>query len=139
MKKDNLRNLAFFSPYLTSKNSHLNKVDVKNIKYSLLHKICVSSLVTAVLVLLINLVSLFTMGIDTGWRQIEVYGWASLTGQIISITGTICVIAFGIIAIISKSERTKNGFGHISNVLVFLVMVIYFFLSLYADVKQGFL
>lgn len=139
MKKDNLRNLAFFSPYLTIKNSHLNKVDVKNIKYSLLHKICVSSLVTAVLVLLINLVSLFTMGIDTGWRQIEVYGWASLTGQIISITGTICVIAFGIIAIISKNERIKNGFGHLSNVLVFLVMVIYFFLSLYADVKQGFL
>ena len=139
MKKNNNSNMAFLSPSLTIKNSHLTKIDVKNIKYSLLHKIRVSSLITAVLVLLINLVSLISMGLDTGWKQIEVYGWSSLTGQIISIAGTICAIIFGIISTFSRAERIKNCFGHLSNILLFTVMVIYFFLSFYADVKQGFL
>ena len=139
MKKKTSSNWAYLSPILTIKNSHLNKTDVKNIKFSLLTKICVSSLLTAVLVLLINLISLFSMGIETGWNQIEVYGLPSVLGQAISITGTVCVIIFSLIATFSKNEKIKNNFGHIANVLVFVVMVIYFFLSFYADLKQGFL
>ncbi len=86
MKKNNNSNLAFLSPSLTIKNSHLNKTDVIRIKYSLLYKIRISSLVTAVLVLLINLIALFSMGAETNWNQVEVYGLPSVLGQIISIT-----------------------------------------------------
>ena len=139
MKKNNNSNLAFLSPSLTIKNSHLNKTDVIRIKYSLLYKIRISSLVTAVLVLLINLIALFSMGAETNWNQVEVYGLPSVLGQIISITGTICAIIFGLVSTFSKKEHIKNGFGHVSNVLVFSVIVVYFFLSFYADLKQGFL
>ena len=139
MEKKINTNFLFLSRSLTIKNSHLNKSDVRNIKYSLLHKISFVSLVTAVLVLLINLISLITMGIDTGWNQIEVYGLPSVLGQIVSIAGTTSVIVFGLMALFCKSTNLKNNFAHISNVLVFLVMSAYFFLSFYADVKQGFL
>lgn len=139
MKNINLKSLMLFSPPLTIKHSHLSKEDVKNIKYSLLHKICITCLVTAFLILLINVVSFLTMGIDTGWKQVDVYGVTSLIGQIVSIVGTITVIILCLISIANKNAKNKNNIAHIANVLMFLVMTAYMFLSFHADVEQGFL
>ena len=139
MKRKKITSLTLFSPYLTIKNSHLSDEDVKNIKYSLLHKICITCLVTAFLIFLINIVSFLIMGFDTGWRQIDVYGITSFIGQMVSIVGTISVIILCFISITNKNTKIKNNTAHIANILVFLVMVAYMFLSFHADVEQGFL
>ena len=139
MKIKNINNLMLFSPSLTIKHSHLSEDDVKNIKYSLLHKICITCLVTAALLLLINLISLFIMGFETNWNQIEVYGPTSLIGQIVSIVGTLAVIALSVISITRKNNPIRNRLAHIANVLMFVVMMAYMFLSFHADVEQGFL
>ena len=139
MKLKDISNLMLFSPSLTIKHSHLSEDDVKNIKYSLLHKICFTCLVTAVLILLINLVSFFIMGFDTNWKQVEVYGVTSLVGQIVSIIGTICVVIISVISITNKDNLIKNRLAHITNIAMFVVMMAYMFLSLHADVEQGFL
>ena len=139
MKIKNINNLMLFSPSLTIKHSHLSEDDVKNIKYSLLHKICITCLVTAALLLLINLISLFIMGFETNWNQIDVYGPTSLIGQIVSIVGTLAVIALSVISITRKNNPIRNRLAHIANVLMFVVMMAYMFLSFHADVEQGFL
>ncbi len=139
MKLKDASSLMLFSPYLTIKHSHLSEDDVKNIKYSLLHKICITCLVTAALLLFINLISFFIMGFDTNWKQVEVYGVTSLVGQIVSIVGTLAVIALSVISITRKNNPIRNRLAHIANVLMFLVMMAYMFLSFHADVEQGFL
>lgn len=139
MKIKNINNLMLFSPSLTIKHSHLSEDDVKSIKYSLLHKICITCLVTAGLLLVINLVSLFIMGFETNWNQIDVYGPTSLIGQIVSIVGTLAVIALSVISITRKNNPIRNRLAHIANVLMFVVMMAYMFLSFHADVEQGFL
>lgn len=139
MKKRNSSSLTLFSPSLTIKHSHLSKDDVKNIKYSLLHKICITCLVIAILILLINLLFFFIMGFETNWKQIEVYGVASLIGQIISIVGTSTVIILCLISITNKNTKVKNNTAHVANILMFSVMIVYLFLSFHADVEQGFL
>ena len=139
MNKRNNSSLQFLSPLLIIKNRHLNKDDVINIKYSLLHKINVTCLVVAVLLLLVNLVSFFSMGIDTGWNQIEVYGLTSVIGQITSFVGTTATITLALISLFTKNASLKNRLAHIANILIFVVMIIYLFLSLTADVNQGFL
>lgn len=139
MSKHNNSNLQFLSPRLIIKNRHLTKTDVVNIKHSLLHKISVTCLVVAVLLLLVNLVSLFTMGSGTGWNQIEVYGLPSFIGQMTSFVGTTATIVLVLISLFTKDVDLKNRLGHIANVLIFIVMIIYLFLSLTADVTQGFL
>ena len=132
-------NLQFLSPRLIIKNRHLNKNDVLNIKYSLLHKISVTCLVVAILLLMVNLISLITMGNETGWNQIEVYGLSSFIGQMTSIVGTTGTIILVIISLVIKNADLKNRLRHIANVLIFVTMILYLFLSLTADVKQGFL
>ena len=139
MSKRNSNNLQFLSPLLIIKNRHLNKSDVKNIKYSLLRKINVTCLVVAILLLLVNLISLLNMGIETGWNQIEVYGIYSLIGQMTSIVGTTATIILTLVSIFTKKPDLKNRLAHIANILIFVVMSIYLFLSLTADVKQDFL
>ncbi|MBQ6731401.1 MAG: GGDEF domain-containing protein [Bacilli bacterium] len=139
MKLKDVSSLILFSPYLTIKHSHLSEEDVKNIKYSLLHKICITCLVSAVLLLLINLVSFFIMGFETNWKQIDVYGVTSLIGQVVSIIGTIVVIVLSLISITNKADLIKNRLAHTANVAMFLIMMAYMFLSLHADVEQGFL
>ena len=132
-------NLQFLSPRLIIKNRHLNKNDVLNIKYSLLHKISVTCLVVAILLLMVNLISLITMGNETGWNQIEVYGLSSFIGQMTSIVGTTGTIILVIISLVIKNTDSKNSLRHVANVLIFVTMILYLFLSLTADVKQGFL
>ena len=132
-------NLQFLSPRLIIKNRHLNKNDVTNIKYSLLHKISVTCLVVAILLLMVNLISLITMGNETGWNQIEVYGLSSFIGQMTSIVGTTGTIILVIISLVIKNTDSKNSLRHVANVLIFVTMILYLFLSLTADVKQGFL
>ena len=139
MKKKNFDSLMLFSPSLTIKHSHLNDDDIKKIKYSILLKICITCLVTAGLLLLINLVSLFIMGFETKWNQIEVYGLTSLLGQIVSIVGTIGVIVISIFSITSKDSTMRNHLAHISNILMFVVMAAYMFLSFHADASNGYL
>ena len=139
MKLKDVSSLILFSPYLTIKHSHLSEEDVKNIKYSLLHKICITCLVSAVLLLLINIVSFFIMGFETNWKQIDVYGVTSLIGQVVSIIGTIVVIVLSLISITNKADLIKNRLAHTANVAMFLIMMAYMFLSLHADVEQGFL
>ena len=139
MKKKKSNNFLFLSPSLTIKYAHLTKSDVKNIKYSLLHKICFSSLVVAILLLIVNLISLISMGIATNWHQIEEYGFSSLLGQIISLVGSVFAITLALISFFIKNTNIKRMFGHIANLLVYVVMVCYLFLSFYADVTQGFL
>ena len=139
MSKRNNNNLQFLSPLLIIKNRHLNKNDVSNIKYSLLHKINFTCLVVAVLLLLVNLVSLFTMGTGTGWNQIEVYGLPSFIGQMTSFAGTTATITLTLISLFTKNGNLKNRLAHIGNILIFVVMIIYLFFSLTADVTEGFL
>lgn len=139
MSKRNNSSLQFLSPLLIIKNRHLNKDDVINIKYSLLHKINVTCLVVAILLLLVNLVSLFTMGTATGWNQIEVYGLSSFIGQMTSFAGTTATITLTLTSLFTKNANLKNRLAHIANVLIFVVMIIYLFFSLTADVRQGFL
>lgn len=139
MSKRNSNNLQFLSPLLIIKNKHLNKSDVKNIKYSLLRKINVTCLVVAILLLLVNLVSLLNMGIETGWNQIEVYGIYSFIGQMTSFAGTTATIILTLVSIFAKKPDLKNRLAHIANILIFVVMIIYLFFSLTADVKQDFL
>ena len=139
MSKRNSNNLHFLSPLLIIKNKHLNKSDVKNIKYSLLRKINVTCLVVAILLLLVNLVTLFNMGIETGWNQIEVYGIHSFIGQMTSFVGTTATIILTLVSIFAKKPDLKNRLAHIANILIFVVMIIYLFFSLAADVKQDFL
>lgn len=139
MGKDNTNHFIFLSPVLTIKKEHLTKRDVRNIKVSLSRKIGVSALVVAFLILLINIVSFTTMSIETKFNQIEVYGITSFLGQMISIVGTICVIVFEIVALKNKYQVIKERFSHLSSTLMFVVMGIYFFLSLYADAAHGFM
>ena len=79
------------------------------------------------------------MSIETKFNQIEVYGITSFLGQMISIVGTICVIVFEIVALKNKYQVIKERFSHLSSTLMFVVMGIYFFLSLYADAAHGFM
>ena len=138
MKNDNSDSFMLFSPSLTIKHSHLSRDDIKNIKYSLLHKICITCLVTAILLLLINLVSFFIMGFGSNWHQVDIYGVTSLLGQIVSISGTIVSIIICVFSITSKNISLKNTMAHIGNVLIFSIMMAYMFLSFHADVEQGF-
>ena len=139
MGKDNTNHFIFLSPVLTIKKEHLTKRDVRNIKVSLSRKIGVSALVVAFLILLVNIVAFITMSIETKFNQIEVYGITSFLGQMISIVGTICVIVFEIVALKNKYQVIKERFSHLSSTLMFVVMGIYFFLSLYADAAHGFM
>lgn len=139
MSKKKISPLFYLSPVFIIKNYHLSKTDVVKIKYSLLRKICVVSLVIAALLFLSNLVSLFTMGSATGWNQIEVYGITSFIGQMTSFLGSACTFVFTTISLKSKNIATKNRFAHIANVLVFVTMLIYLFSSMYADASKGFL
>lgn len=139
MSKKKRSALFYLSPTLVIKRNHLTKRDVLKIKYSLLRKLCVTSLVIAVLLFLSNIVSLFTMGLSTGWNQIEEYGITSFIGQMTSFLGSTLTFIFTVISLKSKNIPTKNRFAHIANVLVFVTMLIYQFFSMYADASKGFL
>lgn len=139
MSKNKSSNYIFLSPVLIVKKEHLTKRDIHNIKASLSRKMGVSALVVAFLILLVNVASFISMNIETSFKQIEVYGLASFLGQVISIAGTICVAVFEFIALKNKHQVIRERFSHISNVLMFIVMGIYFFLSLYADAEHGFM
>ena len=139
MSKDTFSNFLFLSPLLTIKNSQLSKRDVKNIKTSLSHKISATSVVVAAILLLLNVFMLISMGVETKWQQIEVYGITSFLGQIGSIVGTLCVIALEIISLKSKDTQTKNKFAHATSTLTFIVMAYWLFMSFYADAAEGYL
>lgn len=139
MSKDTFSNFLFLSPLLTIKNGQLSKRDVKNIKTSLSHKISAVSLVVAAILLILNVFMLISMGVSTGWTQIEVYGITSFLGQVGSVAGTLCVIAFEIVFLKAKDSQTKNRFAHISSTLTFIVMAYWLFMSLYADAAEGYL
>ena len=138
-KNNNINNFMFLSPFLTIKNGHLTKRDVKNIKISLSHKIGAASLVISAVLLLVSIALFFSMAIETGWRQIEVYGVQSFIAQIQAIVGTLCVIVFEIVSLKSKEAKNKNLFAHLASSLAFIVMSLYLFLSLYADASKGYL
>ena len=139
MDKKNSSHFLFLSPLLLIKNAQLSKRDVNNIKISLSHKMGAASLILAGILLLLNLIMLISMGVETGWRQFEVYGIASFLGQIISIVGTLCVGTFEIISLKSKNINIKNKFTHIAGLLMYIVLALDLFLSLYADASQGYL
>ena len=139
MENKKYSSATFLSPFLTIKNSHLNKNDVRNIKYSLLHKLCVTSIVVAILLFLISLGSFISMGIETNWHHADKYGLPSLIGQIVTMSGSQISIAILAVAIKFKEGDIKNKISHFACTSVYIVMIAYLFLSFYSDASYGFL
>ena len=134
-----LDNFLFLSPFLTIKNSHLSKRDVRNIKYSLAHKMGAACLLVAILHLLLNLVLFFMMGIETGWKTIETYGPTSFASQILSIVGSIIVIVCELISLKAENKDMKNRFTIIAADLLYIFIAVQLFLTFMADASMGYL
>ena len=139
MSKGNANHFLFLSPLLTIKNEHLTKRDVDNIKISLSHKMGATALVLAAVLFLLNIFMFFSMGIETNWNQINVYGVTSFLAQIISIVGTLAVATLEILSLKIQKTNIKNKLTHIAGVLMYIVLALDLFLSLYADAAKGFL
>lgn len=139
MENKKYSNLSFLSPLFTIKNEHLTKQDVKNIKQSISQKIGFSSLFVGIVISLMNVIFNISMGMETGWNQVEKYGLSSLLGQIVSIIGATSAVVLIIISLISKQEKIKYTFVHIGNSLLYITLAGYLFLSFHADASMGFL
>ena len=137
--KNFFNNFLFLSPSLTIKQAHLNKRDVRNIKYSLAHKMGAACLLLAIVHLLLNIALFLSMGINTGWKTAEKYGTISLVAQILSIVGAIFVITCEIISLKAQNAKVKRRFSIIGSEFLFVFIAIQLFFSFIADVQMGYL
>ena len=137
--KSFVESFVFLSPFLTIKYGHLSKRDVRNIKFSLVTKMTAPYLILASLLVIINAVLFISMGVETGWKTAEVYGFTSLFSQLLCMGGGVLTIAFVIVSFVVTNKNAKAVFARIASNMLFVLTTAQLFLTFYADASMGYL
>lgn len=130
-------NLAFLSPYLSIRNEHLSKRDVKRIKQSLGFKIGAITIVLSITVFLLNLILILIMGLKCNFQLISTYGWSGLAGQIVGFSVCPICIALEVVSLKAKKEDIKIKFCNIGTALLYLGLAGQIVLFIHGDSMMG--
>ena len=98
--------MAFLYPLSLIKAKRLSKKDVKRIKNNISANMAIVRLGASVLLYLFTLVMMIAMGIETGWNQVDKYGFESVVAQIVSMFGTLSTIIVLIPSIFTKTTKS---------------------------------
>ena len=139
MNLEKLKNLQFISPRLTIKFNHLTKDDTKHIKNTLNNKLGSASFFISVGLALISVFVFLFLQINTGWKQIEIYGIGSTIADIGAFIMSIIAIALKLISMRCKDDKTIVLLNRFSIDSLYIAITILMFGSFYADAEQGFL
>ena len=139
MKKDVFKNLQFLSPRLAIKVNHLTKDDASRIKTAINNKLGAASSLIAILLALISLTVFFYLQIGSGWKQIEVYGLASLIGDASCFVFCLTAIILRLFVKKAKTEATRSLLNRLVIDFTYLGIAVLMMASFYADTEKGFL
>ena len=139
MKLDTLKNLQFFSPRLTIKINHLTKDDTRRVKNLLNNKLGAASLFIAIGLSILSVAVFLILQLESGWKQIEVYGLSSFIADVGCFVMSITTIVLRMIAFRNKNEKTALLLSRLSIDFLYVAIAILMFCSFYADAEKGFL
>ena len=141
MKKDFRSNLQFLFPKLALSLNHLNKNDEKQIKDELCDKMSSATIFIAIAMAIISIAVSLLLQIESGWKQIEVYGISSFVCDLVCLTLAITSIILKAVSYFNKdkNENKKNILNRLSIDALFVAILSMMAGSFYADSEKGFL
>ena len=132
-------NFAFLSPWVSIRNEHLSKRDVKSIKISLGYKIGAVSLLLSLGLLVAYTIVYVIMGVNSKMHYVDVYGLSGIIGFWVVFASSIINFVLQFICLRQKKDINTQILSRIGTTLLFLGLSAHLILSIHADASVGLL
>ena len=128
----------YLYPLSVIRSRHLPPRDVRKIKDNISLNTTIIRLVVAILLYLFAMGMMIIMGISTKWKQVEVYGLASVIAQIVAMFAYLTTIGLLIASSIVKNEKKAIILNRIASIVLFVGAFLQMAFGIFADAEKGF-
>ena len=136
--KTSSNNFAFLSPYMSIRSEHLSKRDVINIKESLGFKIGVACLLTAIAMLIVDIVLFIIFGVQSNFNIVSTQDINGVIGISVSAVGCILTIILESVSIKLKDGKAKVKTCRVGHSILFVAIAAQLIFSIHADAVMGY-
>ena len=130
--------LSFLFPLAVVREKRFSKKDVNYVKNGINSGFSFVRLIIAIFFFVMSLSLMISMRNATGGKQAEVYGYASIVSQIVSMAASAITIVLLVSSFFIKNDKVTNILKRIASYTLFIGISLQMLLGIYADAKMGF-